>query len=99
MNDENESQQLEQEDEPMAIYQFNVRDQLGIIADEDGIDLPDILTVAQEAIRSAREFAVDARAPTDMTLEVTDAQGQLVLTVPIRSHVASGHEDELALAS
>ncbi len=83
----------------MGIYQFNIRDRHGIIVDEDGIELPDILSVVHEALRSAREFAAEAPAPEDLMLEITDEAGRVVLALPIRAHAAADQEQGLALAS
>ncbi len=82
----------------MAVYQFHIRDQLGLILDEDGIELPDALAAAREAIQSASEFFADASAPTDMVFEITDEAGRLVLTLPIRNYAARANDD-VALAS
>ncbi len=82
----------------MAIHQFHIRDQHGLILDEDGVELPNALAAVREALRSASEFFADASAPTDMMFEITDEVGRLVLTLPIRSFAASA-DDDIALAS
>jgi hypothetical protein len=83
----------------MAIYQFHIRDQHGLILDEDGIELPNTLAAVREALRSASEFFADASAPTDMMFEITDEVGRLVLALPIRNFAAPADEDYIALAS
>ena len=83
----------------MPIYQFHIRDQQGLILDEDGTELPDVLAALREAMKSANEFLTDASAPTDMAFEITDEAGRLVLTLPIRTYAARAHEDHIALAS
>ncbi len=83
----------------MAIYQFHIRDQHGLILDEDGMELPNVLAALREAMRSADEFLNDASAPTDMAFEITDEAGRLVLTLPIRTYAARADEDDIALAS
>jgi hypothetical protein len=83
----------------MAIFQFHIRDQLGLVLDEDGIELPDALAAAKEAIRSAQEFFKDASTPADMAFEITDEVGRLVLVVPIRNHATGSEEAGLELAS
>ncbi len=83
----------------MPIYQFHIRDQYGLIVDEDGIELPDALAAAREAMRSVSEFYADASAQTDMAFEITDEAGSLVLALPIRNDAASAHKTDLALAS
>lgn len=82
----------------MAIFQFNIRDQHGVVVDEDGIELSDALAAAQEAIRSVNEFFAEASPPTDMTLEVTDEVGRLVLVVPVCNHAVCADEEDPALA-
>ena len=83
----------------MAIFQFHIRDQHGLVLDEDGIELPNALSAAREALRSAQEFFRDASAPTNMTFEITDETGRLVLAIPIRRLAMSSDEADLALAS
>ena len=83
----------------MAIFRFHIRDQHGLVLDEDGVELPDALAAAREALRSAQEFFRDASTPTNMTFENTDETGRLVLAIPIRNHAAGSDEGVLALAS
>jgi hypothetical protein len=83
----------------MAIFRFHIRDQHGLVLDEDGVELPDALAAAREALRSAQEFFRDASAPTNMTFEITDETGRLVLAIPIRNHATGSDEGVLALAS
>jgi len=67
----------------MGIYFFNVRDEVGLIEDEDGIELPDDLALWLEAIRSVDEFVRDASTFAPMRLEVTDIEGRTVLLTPV----------------
>ena len=83
----------------MAIYQFHIRDTHGLILDEDGMELPNVLAALREAMRSADEFLNHASAPTDMVFEITDEAGRLVLTLPIRNYAACANDDSVALAS
>ncbi len=83
----------------MAIFQFHIRDQHGLVLDEDGIELPDAIAAAKEAIRSANEFFEEASTPTNMAFEITDEAGRLVLIVPVRNHATRSDEADLALAS
>ena len=83
----------------MGIYQFNLRDGHGVIVDEEGIELPDILSVVCEALRSATEFAAEAPVPDGMMFEITDEAGHLVLALPIRGHVSQQETQDFALAS
>ena len=83
----------------MAIFQFHIRDQHGLVHDEDGIELPDAVAAVREAIRSADEFFAEASTSTDMTFEITDEAGRLVLTIPICDPSVGAAECDLALAS
>ncbi len=77
----------------MSIFQFHIRDQNGLVLDEDGIELPDTLAAAQEAIQSVKEFIGEASPPTDMVIEVTDEAGRLVLIVPVRDQCRLSDEE------
>ena len=83
----------------MAIFQFHIRDQHGLVLDEEGVELPDAIAAVKEAIRSANEFFAEASTPTNMSFEITDEAGRLVLIVPLRNHVIRSDETDLALAS
>ncbi len=83
----------------MRIYQFHIRDQHGLILDEDGVELPDVLAAFREAVRSANEFFADASASTDMIFEITDEAGHLVVALPIRNYAARADGDDISLAS
>ena len=67
----------------MCLYRFHVRDSFGLLEDEEGLELPDLLSVFKEAQRSIREFSADAVAPTGMCFEITDDKGSIVLMMPI----------------
>jgi hypothetical protein len=73
----------------MSIYRFHVRDASGLIEDEEGIDLPDLASAFQHALRSAREFSAEASPSPDMLFEIADSTGRTVLTVPICDLAAS----------
>jgi hypothetical protein len=83
----------------MGIFQFNIRDEHGIVVDEEGMELPDILSVVREALQSVREFSAEAPVPDGMMFEITDEAGRLVLALPIRRDVSQGEEQGFALAS
>jgi hypothetical protein len=67
----------------MRTYFFNIRDDVGLIEDEDGIELSDEVALWLEAIRSVDEFVRDASTFPPMRLEVTDAEGRTVLMTPV----------------
>lgn len=70
----------------MPIFQFHVRDAYGLVVDDDGVDLPDLAAVLEEAIVSSGEFLAEASAPTDMLFEITDESDRVVLVLPIRPY-------------
>jgi hypothetical protein len=67
----------------MSVFYFHVRDERGLIEDDEGLDLPTIDAALQETLRSAREFAQDTSPPTEMQIEVADAEGRILLKVPL----------------
>jgi hypothetical protein len=67
----------------MRTYFFNIRDEVGLIEDEDGIELSDDLALWLEAIRSVDEFVRDTSTFSPMRLEVTDTEGRTVLMTPV----------------
>lgn len=83
----------------MGIYYFHIRDELGLIEDSDGIDLPDDVAVLMEAIESADEFLRETVAPHQMRLEVVDADGRTVFMTPVQKRSESwGLLDSLSSA-
>jgi hypothetical protein len=68
----------------MPHYRFHLRDDLGLVEDEEGIDLPDLASALREALQSAREFRTDAEATSAMRFEIADEAGQVVLQVPLQ---------------
>ncbi len=68
----------------MCIYRIHVRDALGLVEDEEGVDLPDLFAVLKEALHSAPEFLAEASALDGMQFEIVDVTGRIVLRVPIQ---------------
>jgi hypothetical protein len=68
----------------MPHYRFHLRDDFGLVEDEEGIDLPDLASALKEALQSAREFRTDAEAASAMRFEIADEAGQVVLEVPLQ---------------
>jgi hypothetical protein len=70
----------------MPRYFFNLHEADGIAEDPEGSEFPDILAARREAIAGARSIIKDGagRGIVDLTgwIEVVDADGQPVLTVP-----------------
>jgi hypothetical protein len=69
----------------MPLYYFHVRTERGLVEDEEGIELADMQAVRREALVSTHEFTAEAEWPGALTLEVEDASGSTVLTLPIQS--------------
>ena len=83
----------------MRTYFFNIRDEWGLIEDEDGIELSDEVALWLEAIRSVDEFVRDTSAFSPMRLEVTDIEGRTVLMTLVQSRMrAWSHLSNLATA-
>ena len=68
----------------MPLYFFHIRDQHYLHADREGIDLPDLRAVLEEALRADRELAVEPASLCGLEFEITDSSGRTVLKVPIR---------------
>lgn len=68
----------------MGVYYFHIRDEFGLIEDQDGIDLPDAVALLMEVIQSADEFAQEGSNRSTMRFEVTDSDGRTVLMTPVR---------------
>lgn len=75
----------------MGLYFFNMHIGDEYLSDEDGIDLPDLESVRREAVAAAREMVAAAvlvgRLPLHECFEITDEQGNLVLSMPFSSVV------------
>ena len=63
---------------------FHVRDQHYLHEDQEGIDLPDLHAVLEEALRTDRELSVELADLFGLEFEITDISGRTVLKVPIR---------------
>ncbi len=68
----------------MPRYFFHVRDQHYLHEDREGIELPDLQAVLEEALRADRELAVESAGLYGLEFEITDSSGRTVLKVPIR---------------
>ena len=67
----------------MALYFFDLRDQSGFVADEEGTELRDVRAVQNEAARALSGLAWDAMRLNDvigqqMVIEVRDAKGPVM---------------------
>ncbi len=68
----------------MPRYFFHIRDQHYLHEDEEGIDLPDLRAVLEEALRADRELSVETAGIYGLEFEITDSNGRTVLKVPIQ---------------
>ena len=68
----------------MPRFFFHVRDQHYLHEDREGIELPDLQAVLEEALRTDRELAVEPAGLYGLEFEITDSSGRTVLKVPIR---------------
>ena len=73
----------------MALFYFHVRNELGLVEDEDGIELLDVPAALSEAAFSAHEFLLDGADGGELQLMVTDAEGSVVLKASILDLAAS----------
>jgi hypothetical protein len=68
-------------------YFFNVRDRRGLIRDEEGSELRDMLAARHEAFLSARDFALEdikQGGPVRLRqIEITDGDGIVLGTMPV----------------
>ncbi len=68
----------------MPRYFFHIRDQHYLHEDHEGIELPDLHAVLQEALRVDHELAVESTGLYGLVFEITDCRGRTVLKVPIQ---------------
>jgi hypothetical protein len=68
----------------MPRYFFHVRDQHYLHEDEEGIELPDLQAVLEEALRTDRELAMERAGLCGLEFEITDSSGRTVLKVPLQ---------------
>ena len=73
----------------MELYYFHIRDDVGLVEDPDGIELPSRMALLVEAISSADEFAREAVPRPKMRLEIADAAGRTVLVTPVQKSSVS----------
>lgn len=70
-------------------YYLNIRTDKELIIDDEGVDLPDLGDVAEEAEQAARDILADrikhGERVDDGIFEILDLHGVTVMTMPIRS--------------
>jgi len=76
----------------IPLFFFNLCTADGVDRDDEGVDLPDIETAYLEAFHTATEMWIEAvrhrRDPSKHHFEITDARGQLLMTVPFNEVIA-----------
>lgn len=85
----------------MPRYFFNIRHRLGptgLAVDPEGDELPDVNAAREHALSQARIMIARDRHTfirdwMDCSFEITDEDGQLVLTVPFSDTVQEQDED------
>lgn len=73
----------------MPRYFFNIRDGGSIIVDREGIEMPSVKAVREEAEQAARDLLADkvkfGAAVDGQQFEILDDDGKMVMTVPFKS--------------
>ena len=74
-------------------YFFNIRDSIGLILDEEGSEFSGIAAARQEAVASARDFAMDdlrsGRVVHARNIEITDEGGAVLESLAVRDVLVS----------
>jgi hypothetical protein len=69
------------------MYYFNIRDAFGVIPDEEGSDLADMVAARREARESANDLMMDdlrgGRPALGLQIEIVDATGLLLEAVAL----------------
>ena len=68
----------------VPLYYFHVRTDVCLVEDDDGVELPDVLSVMTEALVSAYGFLTDVDWSDPLSFEVADERGRIVLRLPIQ---------------
>ncbi len=67
----------------MPCFFFHLRHGEDLIEDSEGMELPDVDAVLDEAVRTIRELAADPPGVDGLEFEITDSAGWTVLKVPV----------------
>jgi hypothetical protein len=69
-------------------YFFHIRDDQGLVPDEEGSELPDLATAQTEARLSARDFAIEilkcGQTLSGRRIEIADGDGMVLDSLRIR---------------
>jgi hypothetical protein len=70
----------------MGRFYFHVKEGNEMISDEEGIDLPDVATATQEALRAARELLAEAiklgKPTSPEAIMIADETGETLQILP-----------------
>lgn len=73
----------------MTKYFFHVRDRLGVMKDNEGMELSTLEDARAEALRSAKHLIAESKKfgtfGLDRVIEVEDGDGQRVYTLPFKT--------------
>ena len=73
----------------MPLYYLHIRDGEQLIRDEEGVELPSVMSAKSEAEQAARELLAEKVRAGDIIdgqeFEIYDAWGNRMLNVPFRS--------------
>lgn len=76
----------------MARFFFHLHERGKFIQDDEGVERSDTASIYAEALRAAREVmcaeVAEGRLSLDCHIEVRDAAGETVMTVPFKDAVA-----------
>ena len=73
----------------METYYFHIRDNLGVVEDTDGVELPDMAALLAEVLRSVNELSRDVSPHRNMRFEIADSNGRTVLVAPVQESPVS----------
>jgi hypothetical protein len=76
----------------MPRYFFHLRDQYELHEDEEGIDLPDVQAVLEEALRTDRELDREPAGIYGLELEIADSEVARCSRCRCKSDAAGGHQ-------
>jgi uncharacterized protein DUF6894 len=81
----------------MPRYYFHIRNDDDIALDEEGSDLPDLNAASRQALASAGELLANAikegKEPVAESIVIADANGQELLSVPLKQALPSRFRD------
>jgi hypothetical protein len=70
----------------MSRFYFHILDGGRVTPDEEGMELSDLLAAQAEAMASARDLAMAGTSKEKRTVQIVDASGAVVDSVPVFSH-------------